>query len=199
MVGADRRETGEDDRDATRVRQIAHRRQIAFNLLVRLGTGGADDVVGAAQDEDDLGMEVKHVGTKAQEHLECRLAADAPVGVGLAREEAPNRGCCQKSVIESPMNTTRVPVVVRFASRYRPRFGQSRSRTSLAETRPRAAASSAQLGTTAWAGACAEAACAPARAALCPSTTDAATTMPITALELERRLKTPMKHLPRAS
>jgi hypothetical protein len=52
----------------------------------RLRTRVTRDVVRAGQDDEDLRVEVDHVGIHADQHLRRRLAADAPVHVRLSRE-----------------------------------------------------------------------------------------------------------------
>ena len=150
MIPADRRDAREHHPDVVGVSQLAHRLEVALDLFIRHGTGIAGDIVGAGQDHHDLRLEIDHVGPEAQEHLRCRLPADASIEIWLARKEsavtwllpAVGDGVAHE---DHTRFSRRRRLHVEVVPRYRTMFAQSRRRTSFRIIAPRAVAISGQL------------------------------------------------------
>ena len=88
LVVGHRQERRQHDLDAVGARQLRHRGQVVLDLVDGHRARVAGDVVRPRQDHHHLRLQLDDVGPEAQEHLRRRLAADAAVHVGLAREEA---------------------------------------------------------------------------------------------------------------
>src|SRR5260370_1196978 len=67
-----------------RVGQRRHGSVVRFDIFEAHGAGGSSDVIGAGENDHNLGMKINHVLPEADEHLRRGLASDAAVDVGLA-------------------------------------------------------------------------------------------------------------------
>ena len=69
-----------------RPRQLGQGGIVGLDVFQAHGAGVSRNVVGAGQDDDNLGMQVNYILTEAHQHLRRGLPADAAVEVRLAGE-----------------------------------------------------------------------------------------------------------------
>ena len=74
-----------------RIGEFRHGRQVAFNLFNRLRPGIAGEIVCPGQNHHRPRLEVDNVVAEANQHLRCRLAADASIDIRLAGKELARR------------------------------------------------------------------------------------------------------------
>lgn len=94
-VVADWEERAENNLDAVELGELRDCLKVLCDHLNGLRTGIAGDVIRAGEHDQRDGFEIDDIRKHADQHLSCRLAADAPVDVGLAGEgfgEAPTVG-----------------------------------------------------------------------------------------------------------
>src|SRR5882724_7176979 len=88
LVVADGQQRRKHNTNVLESSKFNHRAEIIFNGLQRCWSSVACQIICPGENDYHPGLQVDHITAKTNQHLRCRLTADAAIDVGLSGKES---------------------------------------------------------------------------------------------------------------